>query len=277
MPLWRIETSDPGIAIARYENPPMNYFCAEGTQELQALVEGWRSPEVRAVILTGGIPGKFITHYSVEELLSLAQHRDQMRTLGTALNRGYHQLLGALRDLPKPVIAAMSGDTMGGGFELSLSCDLRIAAVGDHRYGLPEIHLGILPGGCGTQRLSRLIGAGRAIDFILRGRVCRPEEALGLALVHELADDALVRARQIAVELAALSPLAVAQIKRSVYQGSEVHLEAGLTIESEAFLETMLSDEAVRAMQEYVALPFEARRDWIERRTELHHRRASRA
>jgi enoyl-CoA hydratase len=268
MALWSV-ASEGGVSVATYHNPPMNYFCAEGTRELGALMHQWRSPEVRAVILTGGIEGRFITHYSVEELLGLAEDRAAMRSLGTALNHGYHELLRTLRDLPKPVIAAMNGDAMGGGFELSLSCDIRIAAVGDHRFGLPEARLGILPGGSGTQRLSRLIGAGRAIDFILRGRICRPEEALALDLVHEVAPDAAKRARELAAELVTLSPVALAEIKRAVYQGSEVHLEGGLEIEGDAFLQTMLSDEAVEAMREYVALPFEERRDWLERRTAL--------
>jgi len=266
MTLWSVEKAPNGVVVATYHNPPMNYFCAEGTRELGALIAEWGDPAVRAVVLTGAIPGKFITHYSVEELVAIASDRPGMKKMGLALNHGYHELLRSLRDLPKPVIVAMNGDTMGGGFELSLSCDIRIAAAGDHRYGLPEITLGILPGGCGTQRLSRLIGAGRAIDFILRGRICKPEEALALGIVHEIAPDALVRAKELASGLAELSPVAIAEVKRSVYQGSELHLEAGLTIESEAFMATMASDEGLKTMQEYVALPFEKRRDWLERR-----------
>ena len=270
MSLWSTTEKD-GVVVARYANPPMNYFCAEGTSELGDLVSAWRSPDVRAVVLTGGVPEKFITHYSVEELLALAEDRKALDTVGTALNHGYHELLRGLRDLPKVVIAAMSGDTMGGGFELSLSCDVRIAAAGDHRYGLPEVTLGILPGGCGTQRLSRLIGVGRAIDFILRGRVCRPDEALRLGLVHEIAPDAEKRAVELARGFAELSPVAVAEIKRAVYQGAEMHLEGGLEIEGDAFLRTMQSEQGVEAMREYVALPFEKRRDWIERRAALAH------
>ena len=275
MALWSIErdAKQPGLVVASYANPPMSYFCAEGTNELRELTAAWRSADVRAVVLCGGIEGRFITHYSVEELVGLAENRELMRTVGTSLTHGYHQLLLGLRDLPKPVIVAMNGDTMGGGFELSLSCDLRIGQKGDFRYGLPEALLGILPGGSGTQRLSRLIGAGRAIDFILRGRVCRPEEALAFGLVHEVAEDARGRAVEIARELCELSPVALAEIKRSVYQGSEVHLEGGLEIESHAFLETMLSDEALAAMREYVALPLEQRRSWIERRAALRHPR----
>lgn len=271
MALWKIEKLAGGVEIATYTNPPMNYFCAEGTAELGALIRGWADPSVRAVVLTGGIPGKFITHYSVEELAQLASDRPGMKVLGKGLNHGYHELLASLRDLAKPVIVAMNGDTMGGGFELSLSCDIRIASAGDHRIGLPEITLGILPGGSGTQRLSRMIGASRAIDFILRGRICRPEEALAFGLVHEVAPDALVRARALAAGLAELSPVAVAEIKRSVYQGSELHLEAGLTIEGEAFMATMASDEGLATMNAYVALPLEKRRDWLERRAALAH------
>jgi enoyl-CoA hydratase/carnithine racemase len=270
--LWQVDADGP-VVVARYRNPPMNYFCAEGTRELGELVAAWRDPGVRVVVLAGGVPDRFITHYSVEELVALAEDRRLLARVGTSLNRGYHDLLRDLRDLPKPVLVAMTGDTMGGGFELSLSCDVRIAAAGDHRYGLPEVRLGILPGGCGTQRLARLLGAGRAIDFILRGRICRPEEALALGLVHEVADDAEARARELAGELATLSPVALAEIKRAVYQGSEVHLDAGLELEGDAFLRTMLSDEGLAKMRAYLEIPLEERRDWLERRPALEPRR----
>jgi len=251
----------------------MNYFCAQGTQELGALIQTWADPAVRVVVLTGGMPGKFITHYSVEELAALAADHATMRALGLGLNHGYHELLRSLRDLPKPIVVALNGDTMGGGFELSLSCDIRIASAGDYRIGLPEVTLGILPGGSGTQRLSRLLGAGRAIDFILRGRICRPEEALQIGLVHEVAPDSLARARALAADLAQLSPVAIAEIKRAVYRGSDAPLDAGLTLESESFMATMFSPEGLATMREYVALPLEKRRDWLERRSALAHPR----
>jgi len=266
MNLWTTEVTG-GVAVATYTNLPMNYFCAQGAQELWKLIESWRNPEIRAVVLTGGMEGKFITHYSVEELASLASDREAMRTAGTSLTANYHELLKKLCNLSKPVIVAMNGDTMGGGFELSLSCDIRIGQRGDHRFGLPEVKLGILPGGSGTQRLSRLIGAGRAVEFVLRSRVVRPEEALALGLVHELADDALARAKEIAREVANFPPMAVARAKHAVYTGSDTHLAAGLDIESSAFLETMLSEDGLLAMQTYINLPYEKRRDWLEHPT----------
>jgi len=276
MALWQVERDARGIAVATYLNPPMNYFCAEGTRELGERIREWSDPGIRAVILTGGMSGKFITHYSVEELAALAANHELMRALGLGLNHGYHELLRSLRDLAKPVIAAMNGDTMGGGFELSLSCDVRIASAGDHRIGLPEATLGILPGGSGTQRLSRLLGAGRALDFILRGRICRPEEALELGLVHEIAPDALARARALAEGFAELSPVALAEIKRAVYRGSDAPLDAGLAIESESFMATMFSKEGLEAMRAYVALPLSERRGWLERHTALIHPKRSR-
>ena len=264
MPMWRTEAKN-GVVVATYNNPPMNYFCAEGTTELAVLIEQWKSAEVRAVILTGGMAGKFIMHYSVEELAGYASNREALRVIGVSLTAGYHKLLDDLRALPKPVIAAMNGDTMGGGFELSLSCDIRIAARGDHRFGLPEVKLGIIPGGSGTQKLTRLIGLAKAIEFVLRGRVVPPEEALGLGLDHEVAGDALVRAKEIAAEMALLPPLALAMAKRSVYAGFDTHLQAGLQIEDSAFLETMMSDDGLAAMQAYVAQPHEKRRACLER------------
>ncbi|NOT55209.1 MAG: enoyl-CoA hydratase/isomerase family protein [Deltaproteobacteria bacterium] len=266
MSLWKTEVSD-GVVVATYTNPPMNYFCAEGAKEFSALIEQWRSPTIRAVVLTGGMPGKFITHYSVEELVDLASNPEALRVAGTALTTGYHAMLKRVQDLPKPVIVAMNGDTMGGGFELSLSCDIRIGQHGDHRYGLPEVKLGILPGGSGTQRLSRLIGAGRAVEFVLRSRVVRPEEALTLGLVHEVVDDASARAKEIAAEIASFPPIAVSRAKHAVYMGGDTHLAAGLNVESAAFLETMLSDDGLLAMKTYIALPYDQRRDWLEHPT----------
>jgi enoyl-CoA hydratase len=263
MSMWQVE-SKGGVVVATYTNPPMNYFCAEGTRELAGLIEQWRSSDVRVVILTGGMTGKFITHYSVEELAAYASDREALRVIGVGLTAGYHRMLDDLRALPKPVIAAMNGDTMGGGFELSLSCDIRIAARGDHRFGLPEVKLGIIPGGSGTQKLTRLVGLAKAIEFVLRARVVRPEEALGLGLVHEVAGDALARAQEIGAEMAQLPPLALAMAKRSVYEGFDTHLQAGLRIEDSAFLETMLSDDGLAAMKAYIAQPHEKRRAWLE-------------
>ncbi len=95
MTLWTC-TIEANVATAVYRNPPMNYFCADGAAELGALIETWREPAIKAVVLAGGLPGRFITHYSVEELLSYAEDRTAMRQAGTALNDGYHALLLSL-------------------------------------------------------------------------------------------------------------------------------------------------------------------------------------
>jgi enoyl-CoA hydratase len=152
---WEVDQHDGGIVVASYTNPPMNYFIGAGAAELGALIPTWRDPSVRVVILTGGPRDQYLTHYSVEELAELAKDRDGMRALGTDVNDGYHALVQDLSDLEKPTIAAMSGDTMGGGLELSLGCDIRIAQRGDFSIGFPEVSLAIIPGGGGTQRLSR--------------------------------------------------------------------------------------------------------------------------
>jgi len=272
MALWNVEYND-GIAVASYVNPPMNYMIADGMNELKDLIEEWRDPSVRVVILTGGLPDRFITHYSVEELVESARDKAMMMNIGRAWLHHHNGTLTNLEHLPKPVIAAMTGSTMGGGFETSLSCDIRIGQAGDYRYGLPEVTLGILPGGCGTQRLSRLIGAGRAIDFILRGRICRPEEALSMNIIHEVAADAKTRALEIATDMLGLSAVAIAETKRAVYEGSEVHMQGGLEIEGDAFIHTMLTDEAVAIMEEYVAQSYEDRIAWLERKKGLLHPR----
>jgi len=266
MGLWEVEQHDGGIVLAAYTNPPMNYFVGAGVEELGALIPTWRDPAVRVVILTGGPSDQYLTHYSVEELAALAGDRAAMRALGSDVNDGYHALVQDLSDLEKPVIAAMSGDTMGGGLELSLGCDIRIAKRGDFSIGFPEVSLAIIPGGGGTQRLPRIIGAGPALDFILRSRIVFPDQALALGLVSEVAEDPRARALEIAGGLAQRSALALAAVKRSVLRGSSLPLSEGLRVEADAFLSTMLSDESVAAMEDYVATPDAERRAWARSR-----------
>jgi enoyl-CoA hydratase/carnithine racemase len=266
MDFWDVERGEDGVVVASYTNAPMNYFVGDGAAELGALIPTWRDPSVRVVILTGGPPDQYLTHYSVEELAALAKDREGMRTLGTDLNDGYHALVQDLSDLEKPVIAAMSGDTMGGGLELSLGCDIRIAQRGDFSIGFPEVSLAIIPGGGGTQRLPRIIGAAPALDFILRSRIVSPEKALELGLVSELADDAKARALEVAGSLARQSPVALAAAKRAVLRGASLPLSEGLRVEADAFLTTMLSEEGAAAMDDYASTPHEERGTWIRSR-----------
>jgi enoyl-CoA hydratase len=263
MKCWQLERHDRWV-LARHHNPPMNYLTARGAAELGELVAEWADPAIRAVVLAGGLPGRFITHFSVEQLLKASRDRETLRATLPRLTADFQGLLQRLNELPKPVIAAMNGDTMGGGFEIALSADIRVGEHGDYRYGLPEARLGILPGGTGTQRLPRLLGTARAIEFMLRARVVAPQRALELELVHELADDAVARAGELAEELVRMPPVALAQIKSAVYRGSEMSLPQGLEHENDCSVAVRLSDDAVLAMQTYVDVPLEQRRDWIE-------------
>jgi enoyl-CoA hydratase/carnithine racemase len=261
MPHWRVEERD-GIVVAAHDSPPMNYLVAEGTTELAALIEDWHRPEVRVIIITGAPKDKYITHYSVEELVQLGDDPARLRQVTRGLIFGYHTLLRSLAYLDKPVIAAMNGDTMGAGLELSLNCDIRIAQRSDFRIGFPEVALGILTG-TGSQLLARMMGVGRAMDFLLRSRTVDPEGALELGIVNELAEDARERAREVAEGLRRLSPVSVTAAKRSIVRGANLPIEEGLLIEGEEWLKTIVTEDAMRSMRDYVAQPFEKRREWI--------------
>jgi enoyl-CoA hydratase len=243
----------------------MNYFTLEAAQELGGLIANWRADRsIRAIVLCGdGRSTGFITHFSVETLEHVASTPETARD-SASISRGYHTLLEGLNQLPQAVIVAMNGDTMGGGFELSLACDIRIGQAGDHRYGLPEARLGIMPGGGGTQRLPRLIGPAKALEFVLRARMVTPDEALRLGLVHEVAVDSVARAVEVASEIATLPASSVSAIKAAVYRGIEAPLPTGLTIESGYFLETMQSDDGRDRMRAYLERPEDERRAWLE-------------
>ena len=173
MEFWTSERRG-AVEIATFSNPPRNYIGKPQLDELAQLVAQWRDPSARAVVIqsrTGENSG--FTQYSVEELYGMASDPGLSRYAG-AVVRDYKAMFDDMMALPKVVIAAMNGDALGGGFELTLACDLRIGQHGDFRYGNPEVRVGVMPGAGGTQRISRLVGLARALDWVLRGRIVPP-------------------------------------------------------------------------------------------------------
>lgn len=184
--------------------------------------------DVRALVLTGA--GRaFVAGADIAALRDLS---DAFAGRETAL--GGQDVANSLAVLPFPTVAAINGFALGGGLELALAADLRVAATGA-RMGLPEVGLGLIPGFGGTQRLPRLIGQGRALDLILTGRHVTAEEALQLGLVNRVADDALAEAVALARLAAKNAPIALGLAKEAVVRGLDVTLQQGLEIEADLF------------------------------------------
>ena len=263
MEFWTSERRG-AVEIATFSNPPRNYIGKPQLDELAQLVAQWRDPSIRAVVIqsrTGENSG--FTQYSVEELYGMASDPGLSRYAG-AVVRDYKAMFDDMMALPKVVIAAMNGDALGGGFELTLACDRRIGQHGDFRYGNPEVRAGVMPGAGGTQRISRLVGLARALDWVLRGRIVPPQVALQLGLVHEVVDDAPARALELAEEIAMLPPMSVANAKRALYLGADTNLQAAYEIENMNWTEVMQSDDAKVALKTFLDVDPASRRDWFE-------------
>ena len=184
--------------------------------------------EVRALILTG--EGRAFV--AGADLSALAQISDGFAGREAALSG--QDVMNSLAALPFPTIAAINGFALGGGLELALACDLRVAAPAA-KLGLPEVTRGLIPGYGGTQRLQRLIGLSRATDLVLTGRMITAEEAFGFGLVNRLDDDALGAATQLAHALVRNAPIAIGLAKEALMRGVDVTLPQGLEIEADLF------------------------------------------
>lgn len=246
---------DGTVMVATLVNPPRNLMNAAMVEELNAFADGLAHDEsARALVITGGADGIFITHYDVSELTRLSDAvRRLERAPETAQLHPLNRLSMRLRALPQPVIAAINGTAMGGGCELSLACDFRIMARG-FQIGLPEVRVGILPGAGGTQRMARLLGQAKALELMLLGNTVDADEAARIGLVHRAAapEHVLDEAMALASELAARPRASIAEIKRCVYEGIELPMEQALLFEQAAFNRTMRSDDASRLMRAYV-------------------------
>ena len=220
------------VAHLTLVNPPLNLVTEALLHELAAALDTLEAAapnDVRVVVLTG----------SGDRAFSAGSHVGEFESQRGPAGRERHELESGvarrLAELPMPTIAAIEGNALGGGLELALCCDIRIASE-RARLGLPEVRLAVTPGAGGTQRLPRVVGPARARELILTGRVLNAEEAERIGLVHQVvpAGEALAAADAVAVEIALRGPLAVREAKRLIDSATETSLNAGLAAELDA-------------------------------------------
>jgi enoyl-CoA hydratase/carnithine racemase len=239
-----------GAAVVIYANPPYGTMTGAGAQEmLEKMRPLAEDAEVRSIIITGGVPGIFIRHYDVDELSAASEAMKDAPhppppPAGARPTSGYLALVDLIAEAPKPVVAAINGLCMGGGFELSLACDLRIASPGVEAIGLPETRIGIFPGGGGTQRLPRLVGEAKALEIILRGLTFDAEEALRIGVVHEIHAHPVDRALQMAAEWDQRGAEGIALAKRLTRAALDRPIEEGLADERLSFAAVMRTASA---------------------------------
>ncbi|HQR29472.1 MAG TPA: enoyl-CoA hydratase/isomerase family protein [Anaeromyxobacteraceae bacterium] len=215
-----------GIATITMDSPPVNAFTDALHRDFVAVLDALERHPARAAVITGTGPyfqaggdmNRFLQIETVEDATAFVQ-----------MVQGFMDRIAAL---PFPTIAAVNGYALGGGLEIALACDIRIASR-QAALGLPEVRYGILAGAGGTQRLSRLIGPGRAKLLMFTGRRVAADEALAIGLVDAVVDGErlLPEAGGIATEIAANSPIAVRHVKRCVDEGLDLPLEQGLSLE----------------------------------------------
>ncbi|AXK32460.1 enoyl-CoA hydratase/isomerase family protein [Streptomyces armeniacus] len=237
-----------GLAAVTLAQPPVNALDGPLVRELTDVVADIRrSEEARAVIVTGG-PKVFAAGGDVKEMLDW----DYPKAVRDSSALG--DVCTALARLPMPVVAAISGYALGGGLELALAADLRVCAT-DATLGFPEIHLGVIPGAGGTQRLPRLVGAARAKDLIFSGRTVDGREAAALGLADYAVEPADVpdRARQLVEPYLNGPALALRAAKEAVDRGLESSLETGLDLERSLFTGLFATEDRAAGMASFVA------------------------
>jgi enoyl-CoA hydratase/carnithine racemase len=240
-----------GVATLTLRDPPANTYSYEMMQELDAAILRARMDDAVHVLVVRGDGDKFFCAGADIRMLSSA-------TPSFKYNFCLHanETLCRLEQTPKLVIAAINGHCVGGGLEVAMACDLRIAKRGGGKIGLPEVALGVLPGTGGTQRLARLVGRSKAIELMALGANLSVDEALRLGIVNELVDadgfDAAVAAYAQKFVPPARASKAVGAIKRAVVSGLEVDFASGLALERELQQQLFVSEDAKEGIAAYV-------------------------
>jgi enoyl-CoA hydratase/carnithine racemase len=231
-------SADGAVGAITLDNPPANSYDIEFVRSLADAIEAAGDADaVRVVVLRSASEKFFSAGADVKRFLA-GDAGDNM-----AMVRLAHEALASIARSPKLFVAWIAGHALGGGLEMALACDLRYAAEGSFRLGTPEVTLGLLPGNGGTQRLPRIIGQGPALDLLLTGRQVTPDEAQRLGIVNGLFATEDDFAKHVA-RLAAGPPLAIANIKRAAYEGTQLKLEEGLALERDLIEELFRSQDS---------------------------------
>ena len=245
--------TDGAVGTITLDKPPANSYDIEFMRELaDAIRAAGDADAVRVVVVRSSSEKFFSAGADVKRFLAndLEDNMDMIRLA--------HEALAGIARSPKLFVAFVAGHALGGGLEIALACDVRYAAAGRFKLGTPEVTLGLLPGNGGTQRLPRLIGAGPALELLTTGRPIGPDDALRLGLVSEVFEDAAAFDAHVQ-RLAKLPPLALAGIKRAVFEGMDAPLEQGLALERdliEALFRSRDANEGLTAFSEKRAPEF---------------------
>ncbi len=248
-----------GIAVMRLSNPPAGFMDDAMEREIDGALDAIDAdPGLRVIVVTGGQPGVFVRHFDVgvleERARALSARGLRFDPARPVPEAAIHRCVRRIETSDRIFVAAINGAAMGGGFELALACDLRLAEDGDHPLGLPETNIGLLPGGGGTQRLTRLVGPGRALEWILLGRTFSPREAATLGLVNACHPaPVLDHALRLAAALASRHPLALAHVKRLVRQGAGAIPAADFADERTLFCDLFTSERTIETMARFNA------------------------
>jgi enoyl-CoA hydratase/carnithine racemase len=242
---------DEGVAIVEMDDPPANTYSYEMMLQLDAAILRARMDELVHVIVLRGAGEKF---FSAGASIPMLTKADPQFKYYFCLHA--NETLSRLEQTPKLVIAALNGHTVGGGLEIALACDIRIAKKEGGKIGLPEVNLGVLPGTGGTQRFARAVGRARSIELMVTGRTFSFEEALEMDLIQYIYEkenfweDAMAYAKQFCPPNKA--PRAVGRIKRSVVTGMEIPFSEALGIERELQQLLFTSEDAKEGLAAYV-------------------------
>jgi enoyl-CoA hydratase len=247
IPDIKLEIKDAIATITMCRPEAMNALNAKVLGELKEIIAQLRDdPNVRAVIITGEGPA-FVAGADIKTML--AANLSEVEEF-TRFGQG---VMDDIEKLNKPVIAAINGFALGGGLELALACDIRLAST-ESRMGFPEVGLGIFPGFGGTQRATRLIGKGHASELIFTGKHITAEEALGTGLVNRVLppNQLLNEARALAKRIASQGPVAVAQAKTAINQALQTGLDDGLSFELEAVMKAFGTQDQKEGMTAFL-------------------------
>jgi enoyl-CoA hydratase len=240
---------DGPVALVTLENPPVNALSAQLLEELEAEIDRLdHDAATHAIVVRGAGERAFVAGADIKEFPALRE-----RASGDGSPRGIQRIGARLERCRKPVVAAIHGFCLGGGLELAMACDVRVAAE-DAQLGQPEIKLGLIPGGGGTQRLPRLVGPGRALLLNLTGDPISGAQAYEWGLVERAvpAGAHVEAALEVARTLAERSPHAVAVVKELARETRDLPLEEGLRLEAQAFLRCLASEDGQEGVAAFI-------------------------